>query len=544
MAGAGLLLGAPAYGLSPGDLVVVYNRTMPASQEVAQYYARQRQVPPENLLGLDLPQGESMSWPDFEAKLAAPVREFIRGWLRPERPPVLLLVYGVPFKLPEAAKGDDVGRFLEMARGQRQACQARVGELLEDLDRLLSREPQPTAAAPENFAEKSLAEVMHQVRTTFSRGVEYLKHIPKTTDGQVKYHQVYAWLSQLAGPALTLQALPPANGQPDKPGEAVHSEPQEIPLPPQVRQIWVELNFWGVTPDKAAQQAEAVRQVAGMAAELNFWVEAAKLYTEWHTAAAVDNELALALVPEHQRPRWLPNPFQPAFDRMPGIQAVRRRTLMVARLDAPAPALARRLVDDAIQAEAAGLQGVCYLDARGLKGDNSAKPGSYAWFDQHLVQLAQVLKSRSNWPVVLDERPELFPPGACPNAALYCGWYSLGKYVPAFRWQKGAVGYHVASSEATTLRTPNSAVWCKRMLEEGAAATLGPVAEPYLAAFPLPDQFFPLLMTGAHPLVEVYFRTLPHLSWRMILLGDPLYNPFKKRPAITASPDSRLPSKK
>ena len=64
------------------------------------------------------------------------------------------------------------------------------------------------------------------------------------------------------------------------------------------------------------------------------------------------------------------------------------------------------------------------------------------------------------------------------------------------------------------------------------AATLGPVAEPYLLSFPLPDRFFPLLLSGQLPLLEVYFRTLPQVSWMQILIGDPLYTPFKKNPIL------------
>ena len=104
--------------------------------------------------------------------------------------------------------------------------------------------------------------------------------------------------------------------------------------------------------------------------------------------------------------------------------------------------------------------------------------------------------------------------------------------MPAFQWQKGAVGYHVASYEARTLKQPASQVWCKRMLEEGVAATLGPVTEPFLHSFPLPDQFFPILMSGKLTLLEVYFATVPQVSWMQILIGDPLYRPFKNRPAI------------
>jgi uncharacterized protein (TIGR03790 family) len=70
------------------------------------------------------------------------------------------------------------------------------------------------------------------------------------------------------------------------------------------------------------------------------------------------------------------------------------------------------------------------------------------------------------------------------------------------------------------------------MLEEGVAATLGPVTEPYLASFPLPDQFFSLLVTGKLTLLEVYFATVPSVSWMQILIGDPLYRPFKNHPAI------------
>jgi len=243
----------------------------------------------------------------------------------------------------------------------------------------------------------------------------------------------------------------------------------------------------------------------------------------------VDSELTLLLVQDYPKVHWLPNPLHLRYDKEPAMRRFRQAVVMVGRLDGPTPEIARRLVDDALKTEAQGLKGTCYLDARGLKGKEQV--GSYAWFDAHLEHLAELMKQRSTMKVVLDRRPGLFLRGSCPQAALYCGWYSLRKYVPSFTWQKGSVAYHVASAEATTLRKPGSQVWCKRLLEEGVAATLGPVAEPYLMAFPLPDDFFPLLMEGKLSLLEVYFRTIPHLSWQMILIGDPLYKPFKRDPA-------------
>lgn len=64
------------------------------------------------------------------------------------------------------------------------------------------------------------------------------------------------------------------------------------------------------------------------------------------------------------------------------------------------------------------------------------------------------------------------------------------------------------------------------MLEEGAAAVIGPVDEPYVQAFPVPEVFFGLLVEGSLTLAECYAAGTPWLSWRMVLIGDPLYRPF------------------
>ena len=129
--------------------------------------------------------------------------------------------------------------------------------------------------------------------------------------------------------------------------------------------------------------------------------------------------------------------------------------------------------------------------------------------------------------MVVEDTQKLFAPGGCPNAALYCGWYSLAKYVDAFSWQAGAVGYHIASAECSTLKKKNSRVWCRQMLEKGAAATLGPVGEPYIQAFPPPELFFGFLVSGDFALAECYLLSIPSWSWKMVLIGDPLYRPFK-----------------
>jgi uncharacterized protein (TIGR03790 family) len=65
------------------------------------------------------------------------------------------------------------------------------------------------------------------------------------------------------------------------------------------------------------------------------------------------------------------------------------------------------------------------------------------------------------------------------------------------------------------------------MLADGVTATLGAVAEPYLHSFPRPSAFFVELFNG-RCLVEAYYYTKPFNSWQLVLIGDPLYRPFKK----------------
>jgi len=246
-------------------------------------------------------------------------------------------------------------------------------------------------------------------------------------------------------------------------------------------------------------------------------------------AAAVDSELTLALNDHIPLDKWVPNPYYVRLQRAENsLPYEKDQVLMVARLDGPSPGIVRRMIDDGLQAEGKGLTGAAYFDSRWPlpKGTNLQ---GYALYDVSLHKAAEVTKELSHFRVTLDQQQSLLQPGSAPDAALYCGWYSLGKYVDAFDWRPGAVAYHIASSECTTLKREGSQVWCKRLLEDGVAATIGPVAEPYLEAFPLPDVFFTFVLGGDYTLVESYFLSLPVLSWQMVLIGDPLYRPFRNR---------------
>lgn len=241
-------------------------------------------------------------------------------------------------------------------------------------------------------------------------------------------------------------------------------------------------------------------------------------------SASVDSEIALAAAGDYPLAGWLPNPFFLGYrNQKPAVDP--SRVLMVSRLDGPTEKIARRIIDDALAAEKQGLSGTAYFDARWPEPTDMPK-GGYEFYDASSHRAARRVAASGRMPVKLDSTERLFQPGDCPDAALYCGWYSLAEYVDAFTWKPGAVAYHIASSECVTLKQKGSRVWCKRMLEEGAAAVIGPVDEPYVQAFPVPEMFFTLLIEGHLTLAECYAASTPWLSWRMVLIGDPLYRPF------------------
>lgn len=243
--------------------------------------------------------------------------------------------------------------------------------------------------------------------------------------------------------------------------------------------------------------------------------------------ASVDSEIALIRAPRYALGGWVQNPYFVGF-KIDTSAPDRNAVLMVSRLDASSESIVKRMIDDALEAEANGLNGTAYFDARWP--DAPGKPsGGYALYDRSIHRAAASIEKSKKLAVVLDHQKDLFGPGQCPDAALYCGWYSLGKYVDAFSWRRGAVGYHIASSECTTLKNNGSTVWCKKMLEDGVCATIGPVGEPYVQGFPLPALFFRFLVDRGLTLAESYLLSLPYLSWKMVLVGDPLYRPFPQK---------------
>ena len=82
-----------------------------------------------------------------------------------------------------------------------------------------------------------------------------------------------------------------------------------------------------------------------------------------------------------------------------------------------------------------------------------------------------------------DDSPQLFSDNACPNAAVYLGWYSLGNYKPSCKFVAGAVAYHLVPGDAQGVHLEDDNGWCKGLLNEGATFVIGSVSEPGVVDF-------------------------------------------------------------
>ncbi len=520
------------HALLPTDLIVVYNQNIPESKVAAEYYASKRNVPFSNLIGVDVTVSESIQRVNYEKKMVYPLRNAVRKLQLSGHKPAILLVYGIPLRISDTNKPELNKQYEDLTYNKVREYKRLVQQQGRQLGKLINKEPITTVIYEnKNIESLQTKELIKSVKETVLKASEYLTNSAPVAKEIETYSKVVSLLFRMEGMAPLFYEVKNQIVSMDKKEKFLFlSKNNLLKFNAVLNNQLTEIQFRGCAHENALEVSTIIRMVNGVIGELLFWETQYKNRQVEKTSASVDSELTLLLIEDFQLSNWLINPFLKKFSQVPGIEFIRRNTIMVCRLDAPSVDMVKRMVDDAIEIEKSGLVGTVYIDARGL--DDTKKENGYGRYDKHLRNLHSIIKSKSSLPVILDNKPKLFPEKSCADAALYVGWYSLAKYVDSFEWQKGAVGFHIASAEASTLRQEGSQVWCKRMIEEGITATLGPVSEPYIQSFPLPDVFFPLLMTGRLTLLETYFKSIPFISWRIILIGDPLYTPFKNNPAI------------
>ena len=251
--------------------------------------------------------------------------------------------------------------------------------------------------------------------------------------------------------------------------------------------------------------------------EMDQWIPQFK-----RNEAAVDNELCLLPASRQNLALYgmITNPYYNTTNAT--VLNATNGLLMVARLDGPSAAIARGLVDKAMQAETDGLWGRAYIDARGLTN------GPYKMGDDWMRGAAEVTR-KLGYETVLDEKPETFP-AAMPlsHVAFYAGWYDSKVSGPFLRkpveFMPGAFAYHLYSFSAHQIRSADG-FWVGPLLAQGATITMGCVDEPYLQFTPNIAVFAARFLYNGFSFGEAAYASLMAFSWQTTVIGDPLYRP-------------------
>mgnify|MGYP001163270807 FL=1 len=231
---------------------------------------------------------------------------------------------------------------------------------------------------------------------------------------------------------------------------------------------------------------------------------------------AVDSELALLALGSPPIAAFVPNPVFNASGA--AAEEALRNIIPVGRLDGPSADDAKALVDRAIEAERDGLAGRAYVDIGGPHRQGNE------WLEACVPELTAL-----GFETDVDKARATFGKQARFDApVLYFGWYTShlnGPFAePGFRFPPGAIALHIHSYSASTLRSPTRG-WAGPFVARGVTATFGNVGEPYLQFTHQPHLLLRALARG-DTLGVAALRSINALSWKAIVLGDPLYRPF------------------
>jgi uncharacterized protein (TIGR03790 family) len=524
--------------LQPDQVVILANAKSPESLAVAAHYASRRGVPAGHIVRLDLPLRDNLTRQEYEESVVAPLRRALVANQLAATTRVIVTTYGVPLRVEVPRLSADEQRWLAEAQSRVKTSRARLEQLENLFEKMTPGSldaggPPPSPAQEILEMARSMA-LLPRVDRAWRAAVQQVKQLPQS-ESERALRELVRLTQQYGGWGILLQKESGAGrtgASNDMPTMAVWRGLLEQTAP-----LWARFGREPIRLQRPLIYRWA-EQLFGVRGVLELASTEVDLLTYTHADASLDSELSLLWWDRDLYPvawRWGNPLFQDSAS-----QADDPPVLMVSRLDAPTAELAKGLIDQALQAEQSGLQGTAYFDARGLKAKDATD--TYGVYDQSLRDAAEVVKQRSEYRVVLDNvEATMSKPGSAPDAALYIGWYKLRSYEDAFTFKPGAIGYHMASAEAITIHDRGERGWCKNALEHGIAATLGSVGEPYLDAFPEPARFMTLLLTGKYSLVEVYYLTSRYVSWRMVLFGDPLYNPMRGRSRSTADSAVSLP---
>jgi uncharacterized protein (TIGR03790 family) len=90
---------------TPDQVLVVVNKQSAASREIGDYYIQKRGIPLSNRCMVDVAPDESVSRPDYETRIEAPIASFLKSHGLREKILYIVLTTGVPLRIPATENG-------------------------------------------------------------------------------------------------------------------------------------------------------------------------------------------------------------------------------------------------------------------------------------------------------------------------------------------------------------------------------------------------------------------------------------------------------
>jgi len=543
-----------AHALTPDEVGVVVNSNSATSKAIADHYLKARNIPAQNLISIAVKIEETIDEVKYREQIVAPLRKALTDAKLDQKITCLVTTYDVPLRIANEAP---LPEQLAVIKSNRADVEAARIELFKSIELYNQIAPNSPASAP-STTPKSDVKTEPAATTTpakipdFNKVVELLTAASKAAVLRVnlldpadyaKPAAAYAELHQRIFGLAGFNNLSPKPAPGETPEQA---QARTGKMAATLQELNTRLNeILRNGPAEAFKNRKERLQLSstkdGLVGLCRTMDTEIPTLDHRETYSALDNELMLLWVDNYPLYHMLGNPKYIRAYNNTNPRPVRRnrpnvglsqdsRILMVSRLDASSLEIVIKMIDTSIKVEKEGLDGILYLDARGIHDQGNP----YSSFDFNLRETADYINKNTTFKAVLDDKNDLFKAKDCPDAALYAGWYSLKNYQDSCQWVPGAVGYHLASYEMISLHDPKEFGWVANLLQRGFCGTVGPVYEPYLQSFPLPSLMFPLLLSGKYTQAEIYLLTSPVVSWCNGYVGDPLYNPFKNKPRITA----------
>ena len=511
-------------GLTPDQILIVVGRSDSIGPVIARLYCEKRNVPRENVVAIDAPAGEVISWSAYQAKIVEPLRQHLKKKNQAQSIHCLLLVGNLPLRMePDPATKDEL---------------AEVKELGDDFAKL-------TLKVYQN------AWRVEQLGELKSPGVP-----PEKLEGNVKNvweAREYYW--RVMHPAFDAIANAPADRGKQLANELAEIRRKMEGYPGQVDPEPADRNSpkfaeWqkkyaavvqpqldkalGDTNDKRlltlAKRQERLHKVLDARGLLGLIDEIVSQQNELNSrgrVSAMDSELALLWWDDYK----LDGAFRNELFNCPDWPAKKNpATLMVARLDGSDATQPKRMIEDSISVEKAGqgISGKVCVDAQGLSSNDPNH-----WQDDRILQLAEWKQRPAGMPLAKETSLMAIAPADANPIGFFAGW-SPGQTCPSgYKCARGAVTIICNPSGAAELHDPKGRQWCNAFLEAGAAAVVGGVEDVGPGtSFDFP-RFAQALLVDSKTLAEAYWYACGNTSWRYILIGDPLYRPC---PAAAAKP--------